>query len=143
MIGDIAGLAEPPSGGGCIAAAAAGQRPVLPSAVTPLTSLATAVRYGRDEGVTAVFRDGLAESYPLSALDDLVTERGNPGNRRGLASVTVAVDAPVLARGVELVDTPGTGSVYSLNPQPFRDHLRLWIPDRHVPVSQQIAHGGT
>jgi GTP-binding protein EngB required for normal cell division len=90
-------------------------RQVLPSGVTPLTALATAVRYGTDEGVTAVFRDGRAESYPLTALDDLVTERGNPANRRGLASVTVTVDAAVLARGVELVDTPGTGSVYAHN----------------------------
>jgi GTP-binding protein EngB required for normal cell division len=90
-------------------------RHVLPFGVTPLTALATAVRYGTDEGVTAVFRDGRAESYPLPALDDLVTERGNPGNRRGLASVTVTVDAAVLARGVELVDTPGTGSVYAHN----------------------------
>jgi small GTP-binding protein len=90
-------------------------RSVLPSGVTPLTALATAVRYGHDEGVTAVLRDGRAERYPLSALDDLVTERGNPGNRRGLASVTVIVDAPLLARGVELVDTPGTGSVYAHN----------------------------
>ena len=90
-------------------------RPVLPSGVTPLTALATAVRYGPDEGVTAVHRDGRVESYPLSALEDLVTERGNPGNRRGLASVTAVVAAPVLARGVELVDTPGTGSVYGHN----------------------------
>jgi len=90
-------------------------RQVLPSGVTPLTALATAVRYGPDEGVTAVFRDGRTEGYPLSALDDLVTERGNPDNKRGLASVTVIVDAPVLARGVELVDTPGTGSVYAHN----------------------------
>ena len=90
-------------------------RQVLPSGVTPLTALVTAVRYGPDEGVIAVYRDGRSESYPLPALDDLVTERGNPGNRRGLASVTVIVDAPVLARGVELVDTPGTGSVYAHN----------------------------
>jgi GTP-binding protein EngB required for normal cell division len=90
-------------------------RQVLPSGVTPLTALATAVRYGRDEGATAVFCDGRSESYPVSALDDLVTERGNPGNRRGLASVTVTVDVPLLARGVELVDTPGTGSVYAHN----------------------------
>jgi ribosome biogenesis GTPase A len=82
-------------------------RQVLPSGVTPLTALATAVRYGADEGVTAVFGDGRVESHPVSALDDLVTERGNPDNRRGLASVTVTVDAPVLARGAELVDTPG------------------------------------
>jgi Dynamin family len=90
-------------------------RPVLPMGVVPLTALATTVRYGRPEGATAVFRDGRAQGFPLSALDDLVTERGNPGNRRNLASVTVVVDAPVLARGVELVDTPGTGSVYAHN----------------------------
>jgi GTP-binding protein EngB required for normal cell division len=90
-------------------------RPVLPSAVTPLTALATAVRYGRDEGATVVFANGRTETYPLSALDDLVTERGNPGNRRELASVTVTVDAPILARGLELVDTPGSGSVYAHN----------------------------
>ena len=90
-------------------------RALLPTGVTPLTALATTVRYGQEEGAAAVFRDGRAESFPLSALDDLVTERGNPGNRRNLASVAVVVDAPLLARGVELVDTPGTGSVYAHN----------------------------
>jgi hypothetical protein len=90
-------------------------RPVLPMGVTPLTALATTVRYGTAEGATAVFHEGHTECFPLSALDDLVTERGNPGNRRALASVTVVVDAPVLACGAELVDTPGTGSVYAHN----------------------------
>ena len=90
-------------------------RALLPVGVTPLTALATTVRCGRDEGIRAVFRDGGVESFPLAALGDLVTERGNPGNRRNLASVTVVADAPMLARGVELVDTPGTGSVYAHN----------------------------
>ena len=90
-------------------------RPVLPAGVTPLTALATTVRYGRAEQVSATFADGRAETFPLTALDDLVTERGNPGNRRGLADVTVTVDAPLLRHGVELVDTPGTGSVYAHN----------------------------
>jgi hypothetical protein len=90
-------------------------RPVLPMGVTPLTALATTIRYGQDEGATAVFRGGRTERFPLSALEDLVTERGNPGNRRNLASVTAVVDAPILVRGVELVDTPGTGSVYAHN----------------------------
>ncbi len=80
-----------------------------------LTALPTTVRYGQDEGVRAVFADGRAERFPLAALEDLVTERHNPGNRRNLGSVTVLVDEPVLARGVELVDTPGTGSVYAHN----------------------------
>jgi small GTP-binding protein len=90
-------------------------RAVLPAGVTPLTALATTVRHGQEEGVTAVFAGSRAESFPLSALDDLVTERGNPGNCRGLESVTVVVDCPLLARGVELVDTPGTGSIYAHN----------------------------
>jgi GTP-binding protein EngB required for normal cell division len=90
-------------------------RPALPMGVTPLTALPTTVRFGRAESATAVFRDGHAEDFPLSALDDLVTERGNPGNRRRLASATVVVDAPLLAEGAELVDTPGTGSVYAHN----------------------------
>ncbi len=85
---------------------------VLPSGVTPLTAVATTVRYGDDQHAEARFLDGHDEKYPLAALADLVTERGNPGNRRLIAGVTVYLAAPVLAGGVELVDTPGTGSVY-------------------------------
>jgi GTP-binding protein EngB required for normal cell division len=91
------------------------RRPLLPMGVTPLTALATTVRYGEREEAIAVFGDGRTERFPLAALGDLVTERGNPGNRRGLASVTVVAAAPLLARGLELVDTPGTGSVYAHN----------------------------
>jgi len=87
-------------------------RPVLPSGVTPLTAVATTVRYGEDPHAEVRFGDGHEEKHPLAALDDLVTERGNPRNRRGIAAVTAFVDAPVLAGRVELVDTPGTGSVF-------------------------------
>ncbi len=87
-------------------------REVLPTGVTPLTAVATTVRYGDDPQVDARFLDGHEEKHPLDALGELVTERGNPGNRRGIASVTAWVDALVLAGGVELVDTPGTGSVF-------------------------------
>jgi hypothetical protein len=83
--------------------------------VLPLTALAATVRYGKDDAVTATFADGRAVEFPVSALDDLVTEHGNPGNRRRLQTVAVRADAPLLARGVELVDTPGTGSVHGHN----------------------------
>ena len=85
---------------------------VLPSGVTPLTAVTTTVRYGDDQHAEARFLDGHDEEYPLTALADLVTERGNPGNSRRIAGVTVYLAAPVLAGGVELVDTPGTGSVF-------------------------------
>jgi ribosome biogenesis GTPase A len=84
-------------------------RDLLPSGVTPLTAVTTTVRYGDDERAEVRFLDGHEEKYPLAALPDLVTERGNPGNRRRIAGVTAYVTAPVLEGGVELVDTPGAG----------------------------------
>jgi len=88
-------------------------RAVLPAGVTPLTAVATTVRYGDDPHAEVRFTDGHEEKQPLTALPDLVTERGNPGNKRHVAAVTVYLDAPVLTNGVELVDTPGTGSVFA------------------------------
>ncbi len=88
-------------------------RVVLPAGVTPLTAVATTVRYGDDPHAEVRFADGHEEKQPLTALPELVTERGNPGNRRHVAAVTVYLDALVLAGGVELVDTPGTGSVFA------------------------------
>jgi GTP-binding protein EngB required for normal cell division len=88
-------------------------RAVLPAGVTPLTAVATTVRYGDDPHAEVRFADGHEEKQPLTALPDLVTERGNPGNKRHVAVVTVYLDAPLLAGGVELVDTPGTGSVFA------------------------------
>lgn len=89
--------------------------PVLPTGVLPLTALATTIRFGMHDSVTAGMADGRTETYPVSALDELVTERGNPGNRRRLREVTVLAKTPLLACGVELVDTPGMGSVHGHN----------------------------
>jgi GTP-binding protein EngB required for normal cell division len=99
-------------------------RDVLPSGVTPLTAVTTTVRYGDDERAEARFLDGHDEKHPLAALPDLVTERGNPGNRRRIADVTVYIAAPLLAGGVELVDTPGTGSVFEWDTQAAHEALR-------------------
>ncbi|MFB9831920.1 dynamin family protein [Actinoallomurus acaciae] len=90
-------------------------RAVLPTGVTPVTAMATVVRHGRRERVIARYADGRTEERGLDELADLVTERGNPGNRLRLASVTVDLDAGLLNHGVEIVDTPGTGSVYEHN----------------------------
>jgi predicted GTPase len=87
-------------------------RDVLPAGVTPLTAVATTVRYGDDPHVTARYEDGHEEKLALDALPGLVTERGNPGNRRHIMDVTVYLDVPLLMGGLELVDTPGTGSVF-------------------------------
>ena len=98
-------------------------QPVLPVGVTPLTAVATTVRYGDNPHAEVRFADGHEEKHPYAALDDLVTERGNPANRRGIVSVTVYVDAPILADGVELVDTPGTGSVFAWDTEAAHEAL--------------------
>jgi small GTP-binding protein len=90
-------------------------REILPTGVTPLTAVATTVTHSRVERAEVAFRDGRNEQIPLADLAGVVAERGNPGNRRGVADVTVGLDAPILASGVDLVDTPGTGSVYEHN----------------------------
>ena len=98
-------------------------RDVLPSGVTPLTAVATTVRYGDDSRVEVVFRDGHEEKHPLTALADFVTEKRNPRNERMVAGVTVYLDAAVLADGVELVDTPGTGSVFQWDTEAAHEAL--------------------
>jgi hypothetical protein len=81
-------------------------REVLPVGVTPLTAVATTVLQGAGDGIEVAFTDGHTDWLPLSALPDFCTERGNPGNCRHVSTITVGLDAPILARGVEIVDTP-------------------------------------
>ena len=52
---------------------------------------------------------------PADQLADHVCEQGNPGNREGWSHVEVAVPRPVLAGGLELVDTPGVGGLQSVH----------------------------
>lgn len=89
-------------------------RAVLPSGVLPLTAIATTLTYG-DADEVLVRRQGLEEHPRLADLAAYVTESGNPGNEKGVEGVVVRVCAPLLAKGLELVDTPGTGSVYAHN----------------------------
>lgn len=90
-------------------------RSLLPVGVVPLTSVPTVLRYGRQDRLTVQLVDGSSCEQPLDELHHYVTEAANPGNARGIAEVTVELPSPVLASGVELVDTPGVGSVYEHN----------------------------
>jgi Dynamin family len=117
---------------------------VLPSGVTPLTAVATTMRYGDDSRVEVVFRDGHEEKHPLTVLADFVTEKRNPRNERMVAGVTVYLDVPVLAGGVELVDMPGTGSVFGWDTEAAHEALRtmdaaVFVLTADPPVSASEA----
>jgi Elongation factor Tu GTP binding domain len=67
------------------------------------------------EAIEVKFTDGHRENLALASLPDYGTERGNPGNCRKAASICVSLTAPILARGVEIVDMPGAGSGHAHN----------------------------
>ncbi len=86
------------------------ERDVLPTGVLPLTAVPTVIEPG-DEGCEVRFASGALEHHPLSEVARFVAEEGNPGNRLGVAVVTVRLHTPLLDEGVRLTDTPGIGSV--------------------------------
>jgi len=92
-------------------------RDVLPTGVTPVTAIATTVRPATDgEYLDVTFLDGRTEQREVADLAALVTERGNPENKLGVGDVVLRLSSPLLEQyGVELVDTPGTGSVFVHN----------------------------
>jgi GTP-binding protein EngB required for normal cell division len=88
---------------------------LLPTAVIPLTSIITLIKYGNKLRIEVFFKDGGRGEITLEELPDYVTERGNPENRRGVQYVEVLYDSPYLRDGVRIIDTPGIGSTYEHN----------------------------
>lgn len=98
--------------------------PLLPAGVVPLTSVVTVIRSGRKLAVRVELRNGQKLEIDPNVLGDYVTERGNPGNTKGVHRVVIEHPSPWLANGVRLVDTPGIGSVYEHN----TDETRRYLP---------------
>ena len=93
--------------------------PVLPTGVTPVTAVTTTVRAAaaeERERVVLTFPDGRSVTAPVAELGRWVTESANPDNTLGIADADVLLHQDLLSRyAVELVDIPGTGSVYAHN----------------------------
>lgn len=88
---------------------------VLPVAVIPLTSVLTVIRHGERDRATVHFRGGEPIDIAPDEMAAFVTERGNPGNGKGVEFVNVEHPSPWLGAGIWLVDTPGIGSVHQHN----------------------------
>ncbi len=97
--------------------------PLLPAAVIPLTSVPTLLRAGDDRRVRVFYEDGRPPDEraggpveELAAfLARFVSEEANPCTRLGVERVEVSHPAPLLRRGVVLIDTPGIGSTHRHN----------------------------
>jgi small GTP-binding protein len=116
-------------------------REVLPTGVVPLTSVVTIIRAGEHDGLTILFTDGHEEKRLLEELADYVTEASNPANIRGVELAHVELDHELLRAGLELVDTPGIGSIHSHNTEIARGFLprvdaALCVLDAGQPLSE-------
>jgi len=70
-----------------------------------------------------------------------VTEARNPGNRLGVELARIEIDHELLRAGLELVDTPGIGSIHGHNTEAARAFLprvdaALCVLDAGQPLSQ-------
>jgi GTPase SAR1 family protein len=88
---------------------------LLPTAVVPLTSIITLIKYGENLHIDVLFKSGNKKEITLEELPDYVTERGNPENKKGVQYVEVHYNSPYLRDGVQIIDTPGIGSTYQHN----------------------------
>ncbi len=114
---------------------------LLPAGVVPLTSVVTVIRSGRTAAVHVELRNGERISIEPEALDEYVTERGNPRNAKSVERVVIDHPSPWLANGIRLVDTPGIGSVYEHNTDETHKYLPqadavLFVASVDQPVSR-------
>ena len=84
---------------------------LLPTGYLPLTSVITALTYGPKQKVYLV-RKGWAfeQDIGLDQLEEFTSERGNPGNEKGVLEARIETAATFLKQNVYIVDTPGVGS---------------------------------
>ncbi|MGD0886332.1 MAG: dynamin family protein [Thermodesulfovibrionales bacterium] len=88
---------------------------ILPVAVVPLTSIVTIMKYGDALKIVVHFNDGRVAEIKTERLPEYVTERGNPKNEKDVSEVVITYPSPYLRGGVQIIDTPGVGSVYEHN----------------------------
>jgi GTP-binding protein EngB required for normal cell division len=88
---------------------------ILPTAVVPLTSIATILKYGEALNIKVYFNDGRVTEIEPETLSQYVTEKGNPRNEKDVQEVIILYPSSYLRDGVRLIDTPGVGSVYEHN----------------------------
>jgi ribosome biogenesis GTPase A len=117
------------------------ERDLLPTGVVPLTSVVTVIGSGERERLTVRYADGREEEQPVRGLAEYVTEARNPGNRLGVELARLELDHELLRGGLELVDTPGIGSIHSHNTEVARGFLprvdaALCVLDAGQPLSE-------
>lgn len=87
------------------------------------TSVTTSVGYAPEPEAYVLVQEATEDAQkrvvrhaiPIEQIADFVSERGNPGNERGIVSAEVLLPRALLESGLKLVDSPGLGGLESPN----------------------------
>jgi GTPase Era involved in 16S rRNA processing len=114
---------------------------ILPTAIVPLTSVVTILRYDPCFKIEVQYLDDRREAVGAEELPAYITERGNPQNKKGVKEVTVFYPSEYLKGGVRIIDTPGVGSVYRHNTDVAYNYLPyvdagIFIISADPPISE-------
>lgn len=84
---------------------------VAPIDKLPASSAITRFRKGPEKAIV-LYQDNRKEEIPFTRIREFVTEEANPKNRKDVAYLEVTGAFENLPTQVEIVDTPGAGSVH-------------------------------
>jgi signal recognition particle receptor subunit beta len=119
-----------------------GQPDLLPVDADIATGAYILVRHGpRTSAAVLLDESPAGREVPVEELAEWVTPRANPDNVKGVRGVVVSLDHPLLAQGVVLVDTPGTGGLEAAHGAVTKAALRtadvlIFVVDASAPLSR-------
>jgi len=88
---------------------------LLPTAIIPVTSIITEIRYGKSLRINVIFNDGSEKEISVEELAQYVTEKKNPKNTKDVKIVEIFHPSLYLKNNIRLIDTPGVASIHSHN----------------------------
>lgn len=88
---------------------------ILPTAILPLTSIITLIKYNEIIAAKVIFENDRETGIPLIELSNYITESANPSNIKKVKFVEVQYPSELLKNGIVLIDTPGIGSLFLHN----------------------------
>ncbi len=98
-------------------------RDFLPVGIIPITSVVTEIKEGESK-VFVHFENGAIKEMDHAKLEEYINEQENPNNIKEVAKVVVQTTGNFLEKGIDLVDTPGVGSIHKNNTKVAYDFVR-------------------
>jgi len=96
---------------------------LLPTAIIPLTSIITIIKYGESLNIRIFLNDNKAKDIQLDELPLYITEKYNPKNEKGVHHAEIFYPSSYLQNGVQIVDTPGIASIHGHNTEVTYQYL--------------------